>query len=127
MGKTKDTTSTPQGSTRTKEKVKDAPQTKQPSQWNVVLHDDDDHSYGYVMGMLVHLFGVSIPASYQMACEVDKSGRVICTTTYKEKAELKREQIHEFGADPAIPKCKGAMTATIEQVPGGNGGNKGGD
>lgn len=118
MGKINDTASTPRGSTRTREKVTEAPKTKQPSQWNVVLHDDDDHTYGYVMSMLVHLFGVSIPKSYQMATEVDSSGRVICTTTYKERAELKREQILAFGADPAIPRCKGSMTATIEEVTG---------
>ena len=34
-----------------------------------------------------------------MACEVDTTGRVIVDTTTKERAELKRDQIHAYGPD----------------------------
>ena len=44
----------------------------------------------------------------------DSSGRVIVDTTTLERAELKRDQIHAYGPDPRIPRCKGAMTAEIE-------------
>ena len=30
------------------------------------------------------------------------------------RAELKRDQIHAFGADPWITRCQGSMSATIE-------------
>jgi ATP-dependent Clp protease adaptor protein ClpS len=49
-----------------------------------------------------------------MAREVDTTGRVIVDTTSMERAELKRDQIHAFGADPLIPRCKGSMSAEIE-------------
>ena len=45
---------------------------------------------------------------------IDSTGRVIVCTTSKERAELKRDQIHAFGPDPLIPRCKGSMSATIE-------------
>jgi ATP-dependent Clp protease adaptor protein ClpS len=47
---------------------------------------------------------------------VDKTGKAICLTTTKEHAELKVEQIHAYGGDPLIPRCQGAMSATIEPV-----------
>jgi ATP-dependent Clp protease adaptor protein ClpS len=45
---------------------------------------------------------------------VDTRGRAIVLTTTLEHAELKRDQIHAYGPDPRIPRCKGSMTAEIE-------------
>jgi ATP-dependent Clp protease adaptor protein ClpS len=94
--------------TAEKEKVK-----KQPP-YHVVLLNDDDHSFHYVIGMLQQLFGHPPEKGYQMAYEVHTKGRVIVDTTSKERAELKRDQIHAFGPDKGIPRCKGSMSATIE-------------
>jgi ATP-dependent Clp protease adaptor protein ClpS len=82
--------------------------------YNVVLLDDDDHSYEYVIFMLKTLFGYSIAKGYKMALEVDSTGRVVVATTHLEEAELKRDQIQAFGPDPLIPRCKGSMSATVE-------------
>lgn len=82
--------------------------------WNVILLDDDDHTYEYVIDMLGRLFAHSIRASIRMAREVDTDGRVIVYTTHKELAELKCDQIRKFGADPRIGSCQGSMRAFIE-------------
>lgn len=82
--------------------------------YHVVLWDDDDHTYEYVIRMLMQLFGHPLEKAYQMTKEVDLSGRCIVLTTTKEHAELKRDQIHAFGPDPLIARCRGSMTATIE-------------
>lgn len=82
--------------------------------YNVVLLDDDDHTYEYVIEMLAGVFGHSIQQAFLMAEEVDTSGRVIVETTTLERAEFKRDQIHAFGADPRIDRCQGSMSATIE-------------
>ena len=82
--------------------------------FHVILFDDDHHTYEYVIEMLMLLFGHSIERAYQMACEVDRAGRVVVDTTTKERAELKRDQIHGYGADWRIPGCKGSMSATVE-------------
>jgi ATP-dependent Clp protease adaptor protein ClpS len=82
--------------------------------YNVVLFDDNDHSYEYVILMLRKIFGHSIEKGYEMAREVDSKGRVIVATTHLEQAELKRDQIQAFGPDPLIPRCKGSMSATVE-------------
>lgn len=82
--------------------------------WNVVLLDDNDHTYEYVIEMLHRLFGHPIELCYLMAREVDLMGRVIVLTTHRERAELEQERIHAYGADPRIPRCKGSMSAVIE-------------
>lgn len=82
--------------------------------WNVVLLNDDDHTYDYVIEMLGKLFHHPAEKAYQMALEVDTTGRVIVLTTSKEQAEFKRDQIHAYGKDWRIPKCAGSMSAIIE-------------
>ena len=86
--------------------------------YNVVLLDDDDHSYEYVILMLKKVFGHPVEKGFEMAQEVDATGRVIVATTNLEQAELKRDQIHAFGPDPLIPRCKGSMYATVEPASG---------
>jgi ATP-dependent Clp protease adaptor protein ClpS len=94
---------------KAEEKVK-----RQPP-YNVVLLNDDDHTYHYVITMLQQLFGYPPEKGFQMAEEVDTTGRVIVLTTTKEHAELKQDQIHAFGPDPySSRECKGSMTAIIE-------------
>jgi ATP-dependent Clp protease adaptor protein ClpS len=97
--------------------VEVAPAQVKPRQaplYHVILLDDDDHTYDYVIEMIVALFGHSEEKAYLMACEVDASGRVIVDTTSLERAELKRDQVHAYGADWRIDRCKGSMSATIE-------------
>jgi ATP-dependent Clp protease adaptor protein ClpS len=88
---------------------------KRQPPYNVVLLNDDDHTFHYVIRMLKELFGYPEEKGYQMALEVHNSGRVIVLTTAKEHAEFKRDQIHAFGPDPMSSKeCKGSMSAIIE-------------
>jgi ATP-dependent Clp protease adaptor protein ClpS len=82
--------------------------------YHVVLLDDSDHSYEYVVEMLGKLFGHGEQSAWRMAKEVDTSGRAIVDTTTLERAELKRDQVHAYGADWRIARCKGSMSASIE-------------
>jgi ATP-dependent Clp protease adaptor protein ClpS len=102
--------------TITQPREKTDQQTEDLSPYNVILLDDNDHSYEYVIHMLKVLFGHPPEKGYRMAVEVDTTGRVVVATTHLEQAELKRDQIQSFGPDPLIPRCKGSMSATIEPV-----------
>ena len=109
-------TTTSVAATTTRPVPRTRPEVRRQRQplYHVILHDDDDHTYEYVIGMLRKLFGYSTEESYQLACEVDADGRVVLTTTTKEHAELKRDQIHAFGRDWRISRCEGSMSSSIE-------------
>ncbi len=105
-------------STTTRPQEKSRRKTQGLPPYNVVLLNDDDHSYDYVVLMLNTIFGHPPEKGFQMALEVDKTGRVVVATENLEVAELKRDQVHDFGPDPLIPRCKGSMSATVEPATG---------
>jgi ATP-dependent Clp protease adaptor protein ClpS len=82
--------------------------------YNVVLLDDDDHTYEYVVEMLGALFFLSPDAAFQKAVEVDTTGRTIVMTCERKQAEFGRDQIHAYGADPRMARSQGSMSAMIE-------------
>ncbi len=94
---------------------RDERQKRQP-RYHVILWDDDDHSYEYVILMMRQIFAHSIEKGFEIAKHVDGDGRAICLTTTREHAELKRDQIHAFGKDILIDRCAGSMSASIEPV-----------
>ena len=101
-------------STREEEEV----QTKRQPPYHVILINDDDHSFDYVIAMMQELFGHPRERGMQIAETVHRTGRAIVLTTTMEHAELKRDQIHAYGPDPFIPRCAGSMSAEIEPAEG---------
>lgn len=99
------------------------PGTRQPRAWNVVLLDDQDHTYEYVIRMMQELFGMDRARALRIAETVDGQGRAVCLTTHKEHAELKRDQILAYGKDPLIARCAGSMSAIIEPADEPDGGS----
>ena len=102
--------------TLTKPTTGTEPTRKQPVPWNVVLLNDDDHTFAYVVELLQKLFGHPKEKAEQITKAVDKEGRAVCLTTHKEHAEFKCEQILAFGDGPLMENGKriGAMSAVIE-------------
>ncbi len=101
-------------SPKTATAVAERTESKQLPPWNVVLLNDEEHTYEYVIRMVQQLFSKSLDDAFQVALKVDTDGRAICTTTHREHAELKRDQIHAFGRDPLMAVSKGSMSAIIE-------------
>jgi ATP-dependent Clp protease adaptor protein ClpS len=101
--------------------TKTKPDVKQPWLWNVVLLDDDAHSYDFVIRMMQELFSASPERGQTVAKKVDSQGRAVCLTTHKELAELKQEQIHSFGRDQLIAGCAGSMSSILEPAEFGDG------
>jgi ATP-dependent Clp protease adaptor protein ClpS len=103
------------------------PDIEQPKHWHVVLLNDDDHTYQYVIMMMQALFAHPLEKAFQIAKTVDSQGRAICLTTHKEHAEFKCEQILGFGADPLMQTSAGSMSAIIEPADFGDDHNDEGD
>ena len=91
--------------------------TRKQPRYHVILWNDEEHSFEYVILMLKQLFGYSVERGFALAKEVDSSGKAICLTTTMEHAELKRDQIKAFGRDKLVAHCQGSMSATIEPAP----------
>ena len=82
--------------------------------YRVVLLDDDDHTYDYVIEMLQAIFVFSLDQAYRHAEEVDRSGRTVLITCELAQAEFARDQIQSYGRDPRLPRSRGSMSAIVE-------------
>lgn len=82
--------------------------------YHVILLNDEDHTYDYVVEMLQKIFGFSEARAFSHAVEVDTKGITILITCELEKAELKRDQIHAYGPDWRLPRSLGSMAAIVE-------------
>ena len=82
--------------------------------YQVVLLDDDDHTYDYVIEMLQKIFVLAVDEAFRHAEEVDATGRTNVLTCFLPEAEYARDQIQSYGADWRLPRSKGSMSATVE-------------
>lgn len=104
------------GVTSTPETSKETRDQRAPL-YHVVLLDDDEHTYAYVVEMLQKLFAFGESEAWNHAVEVDTTGRTVVMTCELTQAEFGRDQIHAFGADWRMPQSKGSMSAVVEPVP----------
>jgi ATP-dependent Clp protease adaptor protein ClpS len=86
--------------------------------YHVVLLDDDEHTYDYVVEMLTKIFCLPAEVAFRHALEVDTTGRTVVITCEKQQAEFGRDQIQGYGADPRMTASKGSMSAIIEPAAG---------
>lgn len=82
--------------------------------FRVVLLDDNDHTYDYVIEMLQKIFIFTLEQAYRHAEEVDRCGRTVLITCELPQAEFARDQIHSYGRDWRLPRSKGSMSAVVE-------------
>ncbi|UUO05541.1 ATP-dependent Clp protease adaptor ClpS [Blastopirellula sp. J2-11] len=116
MGNNESAVADPWEATTVKSKPKNDTKRKKQPRYNVILWNDDDHTYDYVILMMRDLFGHPVEAGFKIAETVDAAGRAVCLTTTREHAELKRDQIHAYGKDELMARSKGSMSATIEPI-----------
>ena len=82
--------------------------------YRVVLLDDNDHTYDYVIEMLQKIFIFTLDEAYRHAEEVDRCGRTVLIVCELPQAEFARDQIHSYGPDWRLQRSKGSMSAVIE-------------
>ncbi len=98
--------------TETDEKTKD----ELAKLYHVIILNDDEHSFDYVIEMLQAIFGFSYPTALSHTMEADSTGSSIVWTCGLEEAERKRDQIHAYGPDPRMPNSRGSVMALVEPV-----------
>jgi ATP-dependent Clp protease adaptor protein ClpS len=78
------------------------------------VDSDGPARYRHYAARLVKLFFFAESDAFQRAVEVDTTGRTIVMTCELPQAEFARDQIHGYGKDWRMPKCKGSMSAILE-------------
>lgn len=81
--------------------------------YDVILVDDDLHSYYYVTHMLELVFGYDNDIAYDLTDITNGSNKVVVFTGRLETALILCDQINKFGPDLRLPQSVGAMTAYV--------------
>src|SRR6516164_7575314 len=82
--------------------------------YHVIILNDDEHTFDYVIEMLQAVFGLSYAAAWASSMEADSTGRAIVWTFMLEEAEKKRDPVHAYGPDWRMPNSKGSVAALVE-------------
>jgi ATP-dependent Clp protease adaptor protein ClpS len=101
------------------EEITAPPQTRRLPPYNVVILNDEEHTFHYVIELLTKLFRHPLPKAKELTWRIHTSGRAIVYTTHKELAELKRDQVIAYGPDPRMEISKGPLRCYVEPAPTG--------
>lgn len=102
-----------------KGKTDHSSKTKRQPPYNVIVLNDEEHTFEYVIELLTKIFSHSLLIAEKLTWQIHNSGRAIVLTTHKELAELKCEQVLEYGPDPRMSVSKGPLGCYIEPAPTG--------
>ena len=91
--------------------------TKRLPPYHVIILNDEEHTFDYVIELLTKLFRHPLKAAIELTWRIHLSGRAVVYTTHKEKAELKRDQVLGYGPDPRMDISKGPLGCYIEPAP----------
>ena len=72
-----------------------------------MILNDEEHTFPYVIEMLMKLFRHDLPKAEELTWRIHTTGRAVVYTTHKELAEMKRDQVIAYGADPLSANSKG--------------------
>jgi len=112
-----DAVAEPMVMTRPRARTDQATQTRRQPPYNVIVLNDEEHTFEYVIDLLIKVFRHSLPTAEELTWRIHSTGRAVVYTTHKEKAELKREQILAWGPDPRMSISKGSLGCYIEPAP----------
>jgi ATP-dependent Clp protease adaptor protein ClpS len=100
-------------------KPKKKTRTRRVPPYNVILENDDDHSFEFVVGVLMKALGYTLERAMQLTAEAHSSGRSVVWTGPKEVAELKVDQIRTFHEVRQLDNVRlGPVGCCIEPAPG---------
>jgi Zn-dependent protease/ATP-dependent Clp protease adapter protein ClpS/predicted RNA-binding Zn-ribbon protein involved in translation (DUF1610 family) len=92
------------------------PEGEEAADTHIVLVNDGDHTYDYVIRMLEDVFGYSPAHGARLARKVDADGRVVVATTSRHLAEELRNRILSYGPDPLLRRSQSSMQAVLQPV-----------
>ncbi len=82
--------------------------------WKVVLFNDEEHTYDYVVEMLTAACKLSRANAFRCAVEVDMSGRTIVFYGTRNDCEGVCSKIIAYGPDHRLPQSMTSMNAEVQ-------------
>jgi ATP-dependent Clp protease adaptor protein ClpS len=80
----------------------------------VILFNDEEHTYDYVVEMLSHACSLSRDKAFRCAVEVDLTGRTIVFYGSRSACAGVVSKIHAYGPDHRLPQSMSSMNAEIQ-------------
>ncbi|MCR4415470.1 MAG: ATP-dependent Clp protease adaptor ClpS [Thermoguttaceae bacterium] len=106
----------------TRKAKRPSPSEQEPKRlppYAVVVFNDDEHTFAYVVETFMKVFGYTAQKSWLLALAIHHAGKGIVWSGPKEVAELKRDQIRSAGPDfYATRRVDFPLGVTIEPLPG---------
>jgi ATP-dependent Clp protease adaptor protein ClpS len=73
--------------------------------WNVILYNDDNHSFEAVILQVQKAAGVSLERAYEITMEAHSKGRAICYTGPLERCEHVADILRQIQLTVEIDRC----------------------
>jgi ATP-dependent Clp protease adaptor protein ClpS len=83
--------------------IKQKIRIKKPSQYNVLLHNDDFTTMDFVVFVLKSIFQKSEQEAIDLMLEIHNAGRAICGVYSREIAETKVNEVRELALKDEFP------------------------
>ena len=112
----------PPAETKTKSQPKKDSKNKPKKQppYAVIVHNDEDHTWQYVIEVLQRVCGHPEEKAFLLTRQIHFSGKAAVWTGALEVAELKRDQIRGYGPDFfAEQTVRYPLGVTVEPMPTG--------
>lgn len=75
------------------------PKPKRQPQFGVFVHNDEDHTFAYVIETFQKVFGYNQERCLKLALDIHNNGKTVVWAGWKEVAELKADLIRSAGKD----------------------------
>lgn len=90
--------------------------SKTAPHFRVILFNDENHTYDYVVEMLTQACKLSREAAFRCAVEVDMTGRSAVYYGSDSDCQTVCSQILSFGPDHRLPQSMSSMDAEVQGV-----------
>ena len=96
------------------EEVETEPRAQAQHPCKVVLYNDEEHTYDYVVEMLTHASRLSRENAFRCAVEVDLTDRTIVHYGTREECAGVVARIAAYGPDHRLPQSMTSMNAEVQ-------------
>jgi ATP-dependent Clp protease adaptor protein ClpS len=83
--------------------------------WKVVLFNDEEHTYDYVVELLTLVCKLSRENAFRCAVEVDMAGRTTVFYGTRADCEATCSKILSYGPDHRLPQSMTSMNAEVQE------------